>query len=717
MNKLIYILAVILFAIPALAENVEEDIKISEMEIDGNRVILTDIYGKEVKNNIVHNEEDMINVPDYEKYLKGLSYGRYRANSTQAENYTNFLEVEDIPLFFAKIFIGNEIYNIEKMSVSDRFINVFELGYMYDEAKDTQLSCSDKFINGELFKSIGGLEYYKTISDTRTFPWKNKTMEKAKYVISKAIENKGEESSENNFFLALAEYLSDGLNNLSYIQEKMQKVLDSGATVDNMVSYLETYGLCKTNRNKCYGVASLLSKSVEFKEDNPAEAFNIIRDNGLINYAAFLNGYFNIFNDGFYELVQVSKVNEQSVLNILESSQLSYNVVSPYPRYFKTVYGNENTGDSKTYTPQHCTNNVYYGNVYIFPYNNVTYIINATETENKIVKIEVRSPKFFNTEYTKNYDIEVLLRNEINPLLHEVTTMNTFSYKDNIIYSKEYKKQPQSPLGDVDKLKERRGQKISPEDVKAVLGIDKFSKGDMQEEINKYMAYLQKYSSQQLIGKELYFYDLTINAKNPVILASTYFYNNNGIKTEGIFILNKNLEILDENAVLEIDNALNNTKFYKTVINKTNDSIFIGFINRDNSIFVVNIVGNKVGSGSFPIYYYESESEKINKMAEYKDFTTSLEEKAKIDCKNPENDAQPYICTDRLYLTSKAYIEELYSKKMERAEKNSYPESVKTKLQDIYNSLTAAYSESCGKDADYEECLNTILSYEDIFNY
>lgn len=716
MSRLLYISAVVFFALQAFAQNSDEDIKIGEIVVEGNKVTLTDIHGNEIKNNIVHNEEDMIDVLDYEKYLNLMSYKKYRAYSVDMAEYKNFLEVETLPVFFAKILIGNEIYKIDKMSVSDRFVSVFDLGYEYNEEKDTQLSCSDKFINGELYREQW-TEYINNIANTRTFPWKNRALKKAQYIINKSIENKGEESSENNFFLALAEYLSDGLNNLSYIQEKMQKVLDSGATVDNMVSYLETYGLCKTNRNKCYGVASLLSKSVEFKEDNPAEAFNIIRDNGLINYAAFLNGYFNIFNDGFYELVQVSKVNEQSVLNILESSQLSYNVVSPYPRYFKTAYGNENTGDSKTYTPQHCTNNVYYGNVYIFPYNNVTYIINATETENKIVKIEVRSPKFFNTEYTKNYDIEVLLRNEINPLLHEVTTMNTFSYKDNIIYSKEYKKQPQSPLGDVDKLKERRGQKISPEDVKAVLGIDKFSKGDMQEEINKYMAYLQKYSSQQLIGKELYFYDLTINAKNPVILASTYFYNNNGIKTEGIFILNKNLEILDENAVLEIDNALNNTKFYKTVIHKTEDSIFIGFINRDNSIFVVNIVGDKVGSGSFPIYYYESESEKINKMAEYKDFTTSLEEKAKIDCKNPENDAQPYICTDRLYLTSKAYIEELYSKKMERAEKNSYPESVKTKLQDIYNSLTAAYSESCGKDADYEECLNTILSYEDIFNY
>lgn len=717
MNKLIYILAFVLFAIPVFADSLEEDIKISEIEIDGNKVILKDMSGNEIKNNIVHNEEDMINLPDYEKYLKEFNYGRYRANSVEMGEYANFLVAESVPVFFAKMLIGNEIYKIEKMSVSDRFISVFDLGYKYNEAKDTQLSCSDKFINGELYKNLGGLEYFNTISRTRTFPWRNKAMDKASYVIYESMEIHGEERSEDSFFLALAEYLSDGFNNLQYIQENMQKVIESGATVDTMVSYLETYGLCVNNRSKCYGVASLLSKSLEFKEDNPAEAFNIIRDNGLINYAAFLNGYFNVFNDGFYELVQVSKVNEQSVLNILESSQLSYNIVSPYPRYFKTAYGNENTGDSKTYIPQHCTNNVYYGNVYIFPYNNVTYIINTTEIENKIVKIEVRSPKFFNTEYTKNYDTEVLFRNKINPLLHEVSTMNTFSYKDNIIYSKEYKKQPQSPLGDVDKLKERRGQKIKPEDVKALLGISKFDKGNMQEEIDKYMAYLQKYSSQQLIEKELYFYDLTVDDKNPVILASTYFYNNNGIKTEGIFILNKDLEILDEKTALEIDNALNNNKFYKTLIYKTESNIFVGFIHRDNNIFVVNIVDNKAGSGSFPIYYYESESEKINKMAEYKDFTTSLEKKAKIYCEYIANDIHPFLCSDRLLLTSKAYIEELYAKKMEIAEKNSYPEKVKTKLRDIYDSLETAYSENCGKDKEYGQCVNAILSYEDIFNY
>ena len=94
-----------------------------------------------------------------------------------------------------------------------------------------------------------------------------------------------------------------------------------------------------------------------------------------------------------------------------------------------------------------------------------------------------------------------------------------------------------------------------------------------------------------------------------------------------------------------------------------------------------------------------------------------MEEKAKIDCQNVENEVQPYICTDRLFLTSKAYIEELYSKKMEKVEKNSYPESVKIKLQEIYESFNTAYTENCGEGADYDTCLNSILSYENIFKY
>lgn len=717
MNKFIYTLAVILFAVPVMAQTYKEILSIGEMEIDGSKVIITDIFHNEIKNNIVFKEEDMVLVENNDEYLNQMNYGKYKATIRQMEEYANFLLEEEVPLFYAKIFIGNEIHKMSSMSSSDYFISVFDLGYKYNEAKDTQLSCSDKFINGDLYRELGGEEYFKKISNTRTYPWKNRALEKAKYVINKRIEVKGEESSEDSFFLALAEYAGEGFNNLSYIQEKMQKVIDNGDKVENMVSYLDTYGLCAFNRNKCYGISLLLSKSVEFKEDNPADAFNIIRDNGLINYAAFLNGYFNIFNDNFYELVQVSKVNEQSVLNILESSQLGFYENNPYPKYFKMVYGDESTGDSKTYTPQHCTNNVYYGNVYIFPYNNVTYIINTTETENKIVKIEVRSPKLFNTDYSKNYNLEVLLRNNINPALHEVSHMNTFSYKDNVLYSKEYVKQPQSPLGDVDKLKERRGKSLTFEDVVRKYNIKKYTKGTTDEELAKFMAYLQKYSSQKLLEDEIYFYDVTVDEKNPVILASAYFYNNNGIRTEGVFVFNKNLEILDEKAALEIDNALNNHQFYKTIVHKTKDSVLLGLINRDNKILVVNIIDNKAGTGTFPIYYYESEKDKINKMQSYKDITTDLLEKAKMDCSNVENKSQEYICQDRLYLTSKAYIEELYTKKMERAERYNYPDNVKTELEEIYKSFENVYTESCMEGAEYNTCLDAILSYENIFKY
>lgn len=715
MNKFIYITAVILFALPAYAQIENRLNEVNEIIInEDNSVILKDGYGSEIKNNIIFTQEDIIAIDNNEKYEKML-HVKYRTDNIQVEKYTNFLNADRFPLFIAKILIGSEIYNIENNAVSDYFINVFDLGYIYNESKDTQLACSDKFINGSMYKNAEIDDYY--LYEARNYPFRNKVLEKTKDIINKSIELKGIESSEDNFFLALAEFLSDGFNNLPYIQEKMQKVITSGASAENMVGYLENYGLCLSNKNQCYGIALLLSKSIEFDVNNPADAFNIIRDNGLINYGAFLNGFFNIYNDGFYEIVQVSKVNEQSVLNIFESSRLYESIENLYPKYFKLLYGNENTGNSSTYIPQHCTNNVYYGNIYIFPYNNVTYIINTSEVENKIIKIEVRSPRFFNTEYYKNYNLDYLIRNNVNPALHHVSTMNTFSYKDNIVYSIDYKKQPQSPLGDVDKLKERRGPKITPDKLYETLGIRKFSKNNMQEDVKKYMAYLQKYSSQQLIDDELYFYHISSNKNNSIIIAAAYFYNNNGIKKEGLFLLNDKLEIFDEKTAYDIDNAVNNNKFYKSAIYTTENGIFIGFINRDNNIFVVNILDNKAGSGSFPIYYYEMQQENIDKLALHNDFTTNLLEKANMNCDNIESESQSFICKDRVLLTAKAYIENLYNNKMEKAEKYSYPQNVKEQLQAVYNDFQNTVNENCTEDKSKHNCIMKILSYEYIFKY
>ena len=94
MNKLIYISAVVFFALQAFAQNSDEDIKIGEIVVEGNKVTLTDTHGNEIKNNIVHNNEDMINVLDYEKYLKEFNFGRYKANSVKMEEYANFLEAD-----------------------------------------------------------------------------------------------------------------------------------------------------------------------------------------------------------------------------------------------------------------------------------------------------------------------------------------------------------------------------------------------------------------------------------------------------------------------------------------------------------------------------------------------------------------------------------------------------------------------------------------------
>ena len=300
--------------------------------------------------------------------------------------------------------------------------------------------------------------------------------------------------------------------------------------------------------------------------------------------------------------------------------------------------------------------------------------------------------------------------------------MGTFSYIDNIVYQKEYDREPQSPLGDVDKAKERRGDKILPEKVKERFNISKFDKKDIMKAVNEYINYLQEFSSQTLIKNELYFYDISAKKDNTVIIAAAYFYDKKnditydgvGIKKEILFIVNnKSLKILNKEAAKEIDKIVSDDKYYKSLISNNGDTAFIGFIRSDNNILAVSIIDNKVGYGFFPAYYYKSEKVIVDKIEEVSSMILPvLREEAKINC-NDGSYQEMLICTNRPLLTAKAYIEKLYKIKSENASKYFYPNNVVENYEMIYKDFQSL--NSCA-DNMQDKCMESILSYADIFS-
>ena len=355
------------------------------------------------------------------------------------------------------------------------------MGYFYDENSDDPFSCSDDFITGNLYKKYNFIDLMEAIADKNYYAWRNRALKKATDTIIKVSEKNMELSDSDKFFLILAEYAGSGLYNLKNMQKEMQKLINAGVNQQTILSYLMPYGICDFNENKCNAISSLMYELPNLTY-NVEEAFRKLQAKYLVEYAAFINGYFNFFNDGIYNTVQISRFNEYSILSVFDSSYVSEDYYYLYPRFYKELYGENKKSSSLEYTPLHCTDNVYFGNLYIFPYDNTTYIINTTKYENKILKIEVRSPKLFNTGYDNHYSIEPLIRTNSkskvieNLSLYRVSSMDTFSYKDNVIYSQEFSRNIFADiLGDIEREYDIRGEKISPDKMKKLFNISKFA--------------------------------------------------------------------------------------------------------------------------------------------------------------------------------------------------------------------------------------------------
>ena len=79
-----------------------------------------------------------------------------------------------------------------------------------------------------------------------------------------------------------------------------------------------------------------------------------------------------------------------------------------------------------------------------------------------------------------------------------------------------------SPLGDVGKITDMRGEKIMPQDMKARYNISKFDKKNdekTKEALVDYIYYLREIADESFSEtSELYFYDISIKEDEPVFL-------------------------------------------------------------------------------------------------------------------------------------------------------------------------------------------------------
>ncbi len=590
-------------------------------------------------------------------------------------------------------FISSE-YNKSFKLINNAPIEMF--GYYFQTDKSTQLSCSDNFIKGNL------LATYYTYNDKNKYILRNITLEKAKDDLANFIKGSSINTSVLHLYAGLTELMINGLKNIEYIKEHFKYFAENYYGSPNEIY---EYGIEDKNRSLINLALNIANIDIEKTTVN--QIVELAEENGFLDLIAYKQGIFDIYNDGFYEKVEINKINEYSILAIYEDIIKKEETKNVYPRYYKLLSDDNNSSTGLDYPLNHCTNNVYAGHLYIVPYNNKTYIVNATENEHIIKKVEMKNTVSLNTDYSYNYYIDDLFRNnEKEKLLHGITQLGTFAGSNYTVYEKIFDREPLSPLGDVDKVKDRfdENKLMGYEEVKAFLRGKKPEKIKDSQDLSKYIAELQKDITLKL-PEEVYFLNIAESNKDAEIIA--VFYSNDNSK-KYYFPLDKKLQFLDKNVITKIDEFINRRDFYKSIITNHGSSSYIAYISKDNKVLVINIENGKIGMAESPLYYYKSEQVIENDILDT-DSTNILKDHF-FDCLNNINAAlapsniYEIICSSRPLLTYNKYIELLFNKKIKEIESGIYP----IEYINYYNNLQQIMQNTL------EKC-NTIDCIENIF--
>lgn len=626
-----------------------------------------------------------------------------------AENIINFIsrmDIEDVDdaMYFLREYTHNA-YNNDNYTAGKYIVKeiksdeeLADIGFKYADDNKSRLACSDAFINGDIKSRL----FNKPMDNILIL---NSQLEKSIKVLENYLAEKEDETGEVYLIISYAYFLKDMFYNYDKISYYFNKFIsiNGDTAIENITRDMRF-------------IAEVLSVVTKFQGDNVVDFYNHAVENGYIDNILLTSGYADIYNDGFYHNFAIVKNNAQSIL-VIDEAKLSYDNENLYANLYYKLFGDNNTDNPIKYEPEHCTDYVYSGNLYILPFNKKYYLVNTSEVENNIKTISIKNPAYFNVNYGRNYNNKDIFKDDKTAkALHGVSQMGKFSYKDNVIYEVKYDKEPQSPAGDVDTLVNMYdySKPLTYAQIKDYVKDRNYEKAIMnskysQRDIEKYMEFLSFYSKYPIKADDydLLFYD--IGKKDPVYAACIIDKKTNNIIQ--YFIVDKRLNILNEDLAGAVSDFTDSDlwNYNVKIIYKENNPQMI-YLRRDGQVLVVNILDGKAGFNTFPAYYIKNKQE-IKKLVKEKNLF-NLNETANIDCNNTaENEALQLICSSRELLSHKAYLEVLYKEKQEKMDKNYYPEKVKQYYMISYDNMNNE-TLSCSN----KECISDVFfKYQELF--
>lgn len=621
-----------------------------------------------------------------------------------AENIINFIsrmDIEDVDdaMYFLREYTHNA-YNNDNYTAGKYFVKeiksdeeLADIGFKYADDNKSRLACSDAFINGDIKSRL----FNKPMDNILIL---NSQLEKSIKVLENYLAEKEDETGEVYLIISYAYFLKDMFYNYDKISYYFNKFIsiNGDTAIENITRDMRF-------------IAEVLSVVTKFQGDNVVDFYNHAVEKGYIDDILMTSGYADIYNDGFYHNFAIVKNNAQSIL-VIDEAKLSYDNENLYANLYYKLFGDNNTDNPIKYEPEHCTDYVYQGNLYVLPFNKKYYLVNTSEVENNIKTISIKNPAYFNVNYGRNYNNKDIFKDDkTSKALHSVSQMGKFSYKDNVIYEVKYDKEPQSPAGDVDTLVNMYdySKPLTYAQIKDYVKDRDYEKAIMnskysQRDIEKYMEFLSFYLKYPIKADnyDLLFYD--IGKKDPVYAACIIDKKTNNIIQ--YFIVDKRLNILNEDLAGAVSDFTDSDlwNYNVKIIYKENNPQMI-YLRRDGQVLVVNILDGKAGFNTFPAYYIKNKQE-IKKLVKEKNLF-NLNETANIDCNNTaENEALQLICSSRELLSHKAYLEVLYKEKQEKMDKNYYPEKVKQYYMISYdnmnNEVLSCYNKECISDVFFK---------------
>lgn len=626
-----------------------------------------------------------------------------------AENIINFIsrmDIEDVDdaMYFLREYTHNA-YNNDNYTAGKYIVKeiksdeeLADIGFKYADDNKSRLACSDAFINGDKKSRL----FNKPMDNILIL---NSQLEKSIKVLENYLAEKEDETGEVYLIISYAYFLKDMFYNYDKISYYFNKFIsiNGDTAIENITRDMRF-------------IAEVLSVVTKFQGDNVVDFYNHAVENGYIDDILMTSGYADIYNDGFYHNFAIVKNNAQSIL-VIDEAKLSYDNENLYANLYYKLFGDNNTDNPIKYEPEHCTDYVYQGNLYVLPFNKKYYLVNTSEVENNIKTISIKNPAYFNVNYGRNYNNKDIFKDDKTAkALHGVSQMGKFSYKDNVIYEVKYDKEPQSPAGDVDTLANMYdySKPLTYAQIKDYVKDRDYEKAIMnskysQRDIEKYMEFLSFYSKYPIKADnyDLLFYD--IGKKDPVYAACIIDKKTNNIIQ--YFIVDKRLNLLNEDLAGAVSDFTDSDlwNYNVKIIYKENNPQMI-YLRQDGQVLVVNILDGKAGFNTFPAYYIKNKQE-IKKLVKEKNLF-NLNETANIDCNNAnENEALQLICSSRELLSHKAYLEVLYKEKQEKMDKNYYPEKVKQYYMISYDNMNNE-ALSCSN----KECISDVFfKYQELF--